>query len=227
MVFPATGSSLPPALLWAVSFPPSLSQLPACGCCLKLKPVHSGVDFQLECPQGTNTHHACPIQLASPPVFLMVWIYTGFFPPSPLPEPSQPHSVVSASFIVHSLSIFPIPSSLTPTGPCHLSPGLMALLPCSSSDSLQTRVGTRVFRCQPGTSARIAWELKTCRVLGVPQTHHIPIPRSGPWKSLFAKLSESENPSSLVSSQSERLQDSDPVQNLSMALHCSWAGLAI
>lgn len=195
MVFPASGSSLPPALLWAVSFPPSLSQLPACGCCLKLTPVHSGVDFQLECPRGTKTHHACPIQLASPPVFLMVWIYTGFFPPSPLPDPSQPRSVVSASFIVRSLSIFPIPPSLTSMGPCHLSPGLTALLPCFSSDSLQTRI----FRCQARTNARTTRELETCRVLGFPQTYYFPIPRSGPWKSLFAKLSESENPSSLVS----------------------------
>ena len=162
-----------------------------------------------------------------PPGFLMVRIYTCFFPPSPLPDPSQPRSVVSASFIVRSLSMFPIPPSLTPTGPCHLPPGQMGLLPCSSSDSLQTRVGTRVFRCQAGTSARITWELETCRVLGFPQIHCIPIPRSGPWKSLFAKLSESENPSSLVSSQSELLQDSDPVQSLSTALHCSWAGLAI
>ena len=115
--------------------------------------------------------------------------------PSPLPDPSQPRSVVSASFIVRSLSIFPIPPSLTSMGPCHLSPGLTALLPCFSSDSLQTRV----FRCQARTNARTTRELKTCRVLGFPQTHYFPIPHSGPWKSLFAKLSESENPSSLVS----------------------------
>lgn len=84
---------------------------------LKLKPVHSGLDFQFECPRGTKTQPACPVQLASPRVFLMVWNHTGFFPASPLPDPSQPCSVASASFRVRSLFIFPIPPPLTPRAP--------------------------------------------------------------------------------------------------------------
>lgn len=157
--------------------------------------------FQSEHPRDSRMPHVCPTQLASFPAPLIARYH---------PDPSSfsfPYSLQSLLFLtvtfcgvclLHMLQFVSLCHSTSP----HLHrfpppPPFITLTNGSASLPLtQFPPNSSWDQCSQTLSwdwTRITWGLTTCRVLHFSRTHQFPVARTRSWKSLFARLSKSEN----------------------------------